>query len=235
MANEFEEARRKSAEPAIAQAGVGLLLEQGEPVETLVVDDSLRDRIEEEIHDVVGERAPYQELHGEVVDALGVLAVVCVLGPQPPLRKNVPHSAGSGLVALARTERRGIDHVVEHEVPLVERIARPRELDRATPVLLEKLLDLRLGRCPRPPQLVAAHSVILPAQLVCLPGIAGALADKRPIPDPHGRYVAVVAEHAQGARIQQEVLPGARGQPEPARREDAQHVAVREQRDVALD
>ena len=50
---------------------------------------------------------------------------------------------------------------------------------------------------------------------------------------PHGGYVAVVAENAQGARVQQEVLAGARRQPEPARRQHAQHVAVREQRDVA--
>jgi ribosomal protein S4E len=31
------------------------------------------------------------------------------------------------------------------------------------------------------------------------------------------------------------VLPGARGQLKPARREDAQHVSVRKQSDVALD
>ena len=135
-----EEARREAAEPAVAEAGVRLLLEQGEPVEALVVGDPLRDRIEEEVHDVVGERAPDQELHGEIVDALGVLALVRLLGAQPPLREDVPHGAGDGLVALARTHRRGIDDVVEHEMPLVERIARPRELDRAAPVLLEKLL-----------------------------------------------------------------------------------------------
>ena len=43
-----------------------------------------------------------------------------------------------------------------------------------------------------------------------------------------------MVEHVQRARIQQEVVPAARGQPEPARREHAQHVSVREERDVTL-
>ena len=42
----------------------------------------------------------------------------------------------------------------------------------------------------------------------------------------------VVAEHAQGTRIQQEVLPRDGGQSEPARREYAQHMSMREQGDV---
>jgi hypothetical protein len=33
-----------------------------------------------------------------------------------------------------------------------------------------------------------------------------ALIDERPVPDPHGRYVAIVAEDTERARIQQEVL-----------------------------
>ena len=43
----------------------------------------------------------------------------------------------------------------------------------------------------------------------------------------------VVAEQRQGARIQQKVLAPTRRQPDPARRENAQQVAVREQRSVA--
>ena len=62
---------------------------------------------EEEVQDVVGQGAPDQELHGEVVDALGVLALVGLLGAQPPLREDVPHGAGDGLVALPRRQRRG--------------------------------------------------------------------------------------------------------------------------------
>src|SRR5262249_4114112 len=54
------------------------------------------------------------------------------------------------------------------------------------------------------------------------------LADERPIPDPHSRYRAIVAEDTQGTRIQQKMLAAARGQPDPARREHAQHMSVRE-------
>jgi hypothetical protein len=62
-----------------------------------------------------------------------------------------------------------------------------------------------------------------------------ALANEGPIPDPHGGYVPVVAENAQGAGVKQEVLPGARRRPDPARYEYAQHVPVGEQRNVAID
>ena len=56
----------------------------------------------------------------------------------------------------------------------------------------------------------------------------------RPVPDPHRRDAAVVAENAQRAGIEQEMLAAAGRQPDPARHQDAQHVAVREQRDVAI-
>ena len=129
--------------PPLPRPASGSCSSSAEPVEALVVGDSLRDGIEKEVQDVVGQRAPDEELHGEVVDALGVLALVCLLRAQPPLREDVPHGAGDGLVALPRAHRRGIDDVVEHEMPLVERIARPGELDRAAPVLLEELVHLR--------------------------------------------------------------------------------------------
>ena len=78
---EFEETCREASEPAVSQARVRLFLEDGKPVETLVGDDPLGDRIEEQVGDVVGKGAPDQELHGEIVDALGVLAGVRPLRP----------------------------------------------------------------------------------------------------------------------------------------------------------
>src|SRR5271166_2861005 len=66
------------------------------------------------------------------------------------------------------------------------------------------------------------------------PGSDRALASERPIPDLHSRYVAVTAEDAQGARIEQKMLPAACRQPNPPCREHAQHMAVREQRDVTV-
>src|SRR5262245_9468279 len=62
-----------------------------------------------------------------------------------------------------------------------------------------------------------------------------ALVDKRSIPDPHRRYVAIEAEHTERARIEHEMLPGLHRQSDPARGQDTQHVAMREQRNVALD
>ena len=131
-----EEAGRQAPEPAVAQARVGLLFEQLEPIEVLLLDGLLRERIEQEVGDVVGQRAADEELHREVVDALGVLALVRVLRVDPSLRKDVPHGAGEGLETLARAGSRQVDDVVEDQVPFVERVVRPRELNRATPVLL---------------------------------------------------------------------------------------------------
>ena len=45
---------------------------------------------------------------------------------------------------------------------------------------------------------------------------------------------AVVAQHAHGRRIEQEVAAGARRQPEPACGEDPEEVAVPEQRDISF-
>ena len=103
-------------------------------------------RVEEEVDDVVGQRAADQELHREVVDALGVLALVGLLGAHPALREDVPDGAGDGLVPLPRARGGGIDDVVEQEVPLVERGLRPGEPDRAAAVLLEQPIQIRRAR-----------------------------------------------------------------------------------------
>jgi len=60
------------------------------------------------------------------------------------------------------------------------------------------------------------------------------LANEGPVPDLHSGYVAVKAENAQPAGIEQEMLPGGGRQPDPPRSEHAQDVTVRKQRDVAF-
>ena len=55
------------------------------------------------------------------------------------------------------------------------------------------------------------------------------------VPDLQRWNAPVVAQHAEGARIEQEVAAVARGQPEPARREDPEQVPVRKQRHISLD
>ena len=99
-------------------------------------------RIEPEIHDIVPERPADQELHRKVVDALRVLAVVGLLGLAPALREDVPYRAGDRLIALPRADLPGIDDIVEHEMPLVESVARPGQLDRTAAVLPDEVLSV---------------------------------------------------------------------------------------------
>ena len=134
-----EEAGREPPEAAVAEAGVGLLLEEAEPVEVVLRDDLPRDRIEQQVHDVVGERAADQELHRQVVDPLRVLALVGLLGAYPSLGQDVAHGASEGLEAFARSGGRGSEDAVEDEMALIEPVGAPREPDRATAVLCEKV------------------------------------------------------------------------------------------------
>ena len=157
-----QEARRKPAEPAVAQACVGFFLQHAEPVQVLLLDDSLHGGIEEEVHDVVCQGPPDEELHGEVVDALGVRALISALRAQPPLRKDIPHRAGDGLEPRSRIHGSGINDVVEHEMPLVQRFGRPREPDWPALIPLDELVQLgrpRRSGAGRPA--VAAHGISL--------------------------------------------------------------------------
>jgi len=138
-----QKASRKAAEAAVPETGVGLLLQHREPIEALVIDHPLHDGIKKQIEDIVGQGAPDQELHREIVNPLGISLLVRLLGPQPSLREDVPHGTGGGLVTLPRLHRRGIDDVVAQEVALVERIARAGEPNRAAPVPLEQPIQRR--------------------------------------------------------------------------------------------
>ena len=55
------------------------------------------------------------------------------------LREDISHGAGEGLEAFLWTSSRWIDDVVEGEVPLVERVFGPRELDWPASVLLQEM------------------------------------------------------------------------------------------------
>src|SRR4029077_19893388 len=88
------------------------------------------------------------KLHGKVVDALRVFVLIRVLRMDPSLGEDIPYSPGESFKPLTWTGRRQTNDVVEDEVPLVERIVRPCELNRAAPVLLEGLgvVHFRLER-----------------------------------------------------------------------------------------
>ena len=134
-----EKASRQAPEPSVTQTRVGFLLQQLEPIEVLLLDGFFRDRIEEKIRDVVGQRAADEKLHREVVDALRVLALVGRLGMHPSLRQNIAHGAGDSLKALAWAGGHQFDDVVEDEMPFIERVIRSRERNRPAAVLLDEL------------------------------------------------------------------------------------------------
>ena len=108
-------------------------------------DDLPRDRVEQQVHDVVRERAADQELHRQVVDALRVLALVGLLGADPPLGQDVAHRARDRLEPLARPGGRDVADAVEEQMALVERIGGARELDGAAAVLREEVRRRRRG------------------------------------------------------------------------------------------
>src|SRR5215469_11531103 len=93
----------------------------------------------------------------------------------------------------------------------------------------DRTLALRLP--PRSPAICFAHNIVLPIS----PRSVGRrpLTSERPVPDLHSGNVAVVAEDTQGPRIEQKMLPGARGQPDPPRDERTQDVTMREHCHVA--
>ena len=59
----IQEACRQTSQTAIAEPSVGLLFEQGEPIYPLLLDQFFRDRIEQKVFDVVGQRSAKQELN----------------------------------------------------------------------------------------------------------------------------------------------------------------------------
>ena len=154
------ESRKQAAsrpKPAVAQTGVGLLLEQLDPIEVLLPHGFTHDGIQQQVGDIVGQRAADEKLHREVIDALGVLALVGVLGEHPPLRKDVPDGAGEGLKTIARVGAGHVDDVVKQQMPLIQAAVRAGEVDRTAPVLLEKLPNALSFVCAR----VAVTSVVL--------------------------------------------------------------------------
>src|SRR5258708_18227006 len=62
-----------------------------------------------------------------------------------------------------------------------------------------------------------------------------ALVDERPVPNLHCGHLPVVTEDTKGTGIEQEMLTGTRGQPDPAGCQHAQYMPMGEQRDVPVD
>ena len=132
-----EETGGQAPEPAVAKAGVGFCFKHAEPIEVLLLDGLPGDGVEQEVRHIVCQAAPDEKLHRKVIDSLGVLALIGVLGEQPALREDVPDGAGNCLEAFSRARGGQFDDVIEEQVPLVKRLIRARELHRTAPVLLD--------------------------------------------------------------------------------------------------
>ena len=87
-------ARRPS--PPLPNPASGSCSRQSEPVEVVSAERMLRERIEQQIRDIVCERAADEKLHREIVDALWVFAFVGAFRADPALRKDVANRAGEG-------------------------------------------------------------------------------------------------------------------------------------------
>ncbi len=96
-----EEAGRQTPETAVAEGRVGL-----EGLELLEVDAQLRHdrlgvRIEAQVREVVPEGAAHQELHGEVVEPLGILLAIAALALPHGVEGRPAHGHGQRVQLLA--------------------------------------------------------------------------------------------------------------------------------------
>ena len=111
-------------------AGIWLRLEEAEPVASRMPGGFAHERSEQQIRDVVRQRAPDQEFHREVIDALRVLAFVGLIRVNPSLGQDIADGAGERLVALAWPGGRRIGNVVEQQVAVIERVSATCEVRR---------------------------------------------------------------------------------------------------------
>ena len=58
-----EETCRQAPEPAVPEASVGFLVDQAQPIEVALPGGALYQRIEQEVRDIIGQRAPDQKFH----------------------------------------------------------------------------------------------------------------------------------------------------------------------------
>ena len=99
-----QEAGRQPPEPSIAQSCVGLLLQQLVPIKLLFLNGLFGNLIEKKVRDIVSQRTTDEKFHREIVNALGVLALIGLLGPNPSLRKDVTHGTSDGFKTLSNAD-----------------------------------------------------------------------------------------------------------------------------------
>src|SRR6185369_208528 len=133
-----EETGCQASESPVPQACIGLLFQKSEPIYILLLNRSLRHRIEQQIGNVVGQRAANKKFHREVVHPLRILAFVCFFGMYPSLRKDVTNGVSKRLKARSEIGCAEIHDVVKEKVALIERVVGSGKLNRTTAILLQE-------------------------------------------------------------------------------------------------
>src|SRR5262249_10066444 len=118
----------------------GLLLQCAVPVEPLFHEDTFGNGIKEKVRYIVSQRTTDEEFHRKVVNTFGILALVCFLGFDPSLRKDIAHRVGKCFEALAIADLSRLQDVIKYEVALVERIVPPSKLHWAAAVSFYELI-----------------------------------------------------------------------------------------------
>ena len=182
-----------------------------EPIEVLLSDGSLHEGIQQKVRDIVRPRTADQKFHRQVVDSFRVQTVVGAFGQHPALGKDISSRTGGRLKLFTRAGGCRGNDVVEEQMPLVKRVVSSGEAYRAATVLIEEVRAGHDGGCfthgdfpSFTPRSGFGHRQDTPAPIVR--ASRGGVRSK-----PSPEEFPVIAEHAQGARVEQEVLPGERG------------------------
>ena len=146
------EAGGQPAEPAVAEAGIPLALEDLPEVEPVVGGHLHRRVVEAHVHETEAEAAPGQELRREVADPLDVLLDVRPLGRQPAVNQPIADRMGERVVEIERGGvsqllGAGVHDVLQHRRPEVGRLQAGAATLCGTATRLPFILATGLNSC----------------------------------------------------------------------------------------
>ena len=137
----IEKTRRQPAQSSIAQAGIRLLFDNIERVNSVELAQPAHDRVEPQVDDIVGQRATHEKFEREIINALGVALLVGLLRLEPPLRKHVANRARNGFEFVPRRGGGDGDDLIEREVALVKGIIAAGQFHGTAVVTLEEMFS----------------------------------------------------------------------------------------------
>ena len=123
-----DEAGCETAEAAVAEAGIRLLLERIRQGEVEVLQYLLHGLLDTEIHEVALEQTAHEELDGEVVDLLLLTLRIGIVRLDPVIGDELLRHRRNGLIDLIRRQ--------------LVHLAAPHDMCRLDELVLELLLEL---------------------------------------------------------------------------------------------